>query len=109
MTIDAFTAATLVAAASQGGDKEGVYDLYKEMKDKNDGGPTAEAIAFFKENEGKRCKVTGTSHEGIVHRLNNATAGFYPGSRCPIYVKITNGQSAGMVFEYGLDQVEVVE
>lgn len=108
--LDSFTAKTLVeAAVSGGGNGDQIADLYKEMKSKNDGGPSPEARDFFLKNAGKKCKVTGTSHEGIVFKLNEATAGFYPGSRFPIKVQITNGESAGAIFEYDLDQVAVTE
>lgn len=106
--IDAFTASAMVGAATKGNSDQ-LADLYKEMNSKADGGPSAEARAFFEKHQGKPCTVTGTSHEGIVHKLNEATAGFYPGSRYPIYVKITNGEAVGDVFEYGLDQVAVKE
>lgn len=105
---DAFTAGCIVNAASEGNNDQ-LADLYKEMKNGGDSGPSDEARVFFEQHKGKPCKITGTSHEGIVHMLNESTAGFYPGSRAPIYVKITNGESAGDVFEYALDQVAVDE
>jgi hypothetical protein len=110
--VDSFTASVMLSAVANGQTKEEVgqvYDLYKEMNSKSDGGPSPQARAFFEKNQGKKCKVKFTSHEGIVHRLNESTSGFYPGGRFPIYVKITNGEAAGQVFEYDLDQVEVTE
>jgi hypothetical protein len=106
MSIDSVSAGLLLNVAISGG-SDVAADLYKEMKNKNDGGPSDAAREFFKKNEGKPCKIKWTSHEAIVHSLNEATAGFYPGSRYPIKVKITNGESAGTIFEYDLDQVEV--
>lgn len=106
--LDSFTAATLVQAASKGNVDE-VVDMGKKLQSDVGGGPTSEARDFFAQHQNKKCKVTGTTHEGIIYRLNEATVGFYPGSRYPIKIKITNGQSAGTIFEYGLDQIEVIE
>ena len=108
MSIDSVTAGMLLSVAVNGGG-DAAANLYKEMKDKNDGGPSDAARAFFEQHKGKKCKIKWTSHEAIIHELNEATAGFYPGSRYPIKVKITNGESASTVFEYDFDQVEVVE
>ena len=108
MSIDSVSAGLLLGVAMSGG-ADTAHDLYKQMKDKNDGGPSDAARAFFEANKGKKCKVKWTSHEAIIHALNEATAGFYPGSRYPIKVKITNGESAGTIFEYDHEQIEVVE
>ncbi len=106
MSMDGFTASILLDAVVKGGG-DNVADLYKSLNSNQDGGPSEEARRFFAQNEGKVCKIKYTTHEGIVLLLNEATGGFYPGSRYPIKVKITNGESSGHVFEYDLEQIEV--
>ena len=106
--MDSFTAKVLLEATAKSGDDR-VADLYKEINNKVDGGPTKEARDFFEQHQGKPCKIKHTSREGIVYRLNEATRGFYPGSRYPIKVQITNGEAAGAIFEYDLEQIEIVE
>lgn len=107
--IDSFTAKTLLEAGVRAEGTDVVANLYNEMKNNPEGGPSTEARDFFVKNQGKKCIVRHTSHEGIVYRLNEATMGFYPGARYPIKVQITNGEAKGAIFEYDLDQVEVTE
>lgn len=108
MSIDGFTAGLMLGAIKRGGGDE-IADLYKSLNSNKDGGPTPEARAFFEEHKGKNCKIKHTTHEATIHELNEATSGFYPGSRAPIFVKITSAESIGSVFEYDLDQIEIVE
>jgi len=104
---DAFTAKTMLQNVNSS-NVDQMADLYKSLNNNSAGGPTEEARAFFEQNKGKACKIRYTDHEGIVLRLNEATAGFYPGSVFPIHVEITNGENKGTIFEYGLEQVEIV-
>lgn len=116
--MDAFTAELLLAAAERcegdPGQQAMVADLYKALN-KDSGGPTAEALLFFEKHEGKRCAVRFTCYTGILTGLNTATSGFYPGSRYPFYVKITEStdekfsDAIGSSFQYGLDQIEILE
>lgn len=106
--MDGVTASALLGAVQGGGDVNQVADLFKAFN-KFEGGPSQEAREFVAANLGKKCKIKGTSHEGVVHKLNESTSGFYPGHRYPVYVKITNGESIGTVFEYDLPQIEVLE
>lgn len=109
MTMDSFTASMLLTLATKGHSDEAA-DIYKSLKkDSDHNGPSEEAKTFFKENKGKYCKIRLTTYEGIVHSLNQTAAGFYPGSRCPINVEITNGDAKGNIFEYGLELIEIIE
>ena len=111
--MDGFSAGLLLSAAAGGMDTERVVDLAKEMN-KDFGGPSAEAVAFFETNKGKKCSIKGTGYTGEIVGLNKSTSGFYPGSSCPIYVKILSADdekfqcAVGSVFEYALEQVELV-
>lgn len=64
---------------------------------------------------GTPVKVLWTSYTGVVHGHNERLGGFYPGVRYPVYVRITStedpkfAEAVGRVFEYGLDQMEVVQ
>ena len=107
--MDGFTAGILLGAAKNGANSDEVAEIYKSLKSNEDDGPSAEAIAFVEANKGKPCKVAYTSHIGVIHGLNTARSGFYPGSRFPVYVKISNGEAAGRVLEYDLEQVVLVE
>lgn len=110
MSMDAFSAQTLLQAVANGGDNDRIADLYKGLKSNNDGGPSQKDIDFFNVNKGKRVKVKYTSYEGILHSLNMSTSGFYPGSRYPFYVQITSeGKAKDCIFEYDAEQVEVIE
>lgn len=108
--LDSFTASVILDAKEKGiGTNDQLADMVKTMKENAPGGPSKEARDFFVKNQGKKCKVRYTDHEGIVYKLNEATGGFYPGNRYPIKVQITNGKASGAIFEYDLDQVEVIE
>lgn len=109
MSLDSFTAACLLNAAASDGDINQIVDLGKSLQGKGDGGPSTEARNFFVQNHNKKCKIKFTSHEGVIFRLNEAISGFYPGSRYPIKVQITNGEAKGAIFEYDLDQIELIE
>lgn len=104
--IDSTTAGMLLSSVNSN-NVDKVADVYKIVS-KEVGGPSKEAIAFFEANKGKTCKVLYTNHIGIIHGLNTSTAGFYPGSRYPIYVKITSASAEGSIFEYELNQLEII-
>lgn len=112
MSMDKFTAEQLITALKNGGESDKVADLYKQIKGVNEEGPTEEQVKFFIENEGKVVSIKGTNMTGLVVRLNTSTRGFYPGGRYPIYVKILSDtrqvDSVGRTFEYGIDQLEVL-
>lgn len=117
MTIDSATAGMLVDyigkhACDQ--QKLGdVVDIIKELPSSN--GPSETARKFFELNQGKRVKVKSTSYTGTLIKLNESTQGFYPGSLFPFYVRIETTEkenynnAIGCVFEYGEDQVELIE
>lgn len=110
MSMDTFTAQTLLQTVANGGDNDQLADLYKGLQSKSDGGPSQKDIDFFNEHKGKKVKVKYTSYEGILHSLNTSTSGFYPGSRYPFYVQITSeGKAKDSIFEYDAEQVEVIE
>lgn len=112
MSVDAFTAQVMLeaAATNPGKSNEVLSDLYKNLTSKEDGGPSQKDIDFFNKHKGKKVKVKYTTHEGILYKLNTSTGGFYPGSRFPFYVKITNeGKAQGCIFEYDAGQVELME
>lgn len=111
--MDAFTSNvlpnSLVNVSSDQPDS--LFDLIKEIN-KDEGGPSEEAIAFFEANNGKKVKVNGYIAEIIA--LNNSTSGFYLGSRYPIMVKIISSEdpkfdcAVGSVFEYDLSNLTVI-
>lgn len=78
------------------------------------GGPTPEAVRWFNDHQGKEVNIKYTGYVGVVHALNESAAGIYNGGRYPIYVKLEapsqhQGKSmAGKVFEYAIDQLEVL-
>ena len=112
MSVDTFTAQVMLeATANNPGQAQGAMaDLYKSLTSKEDGGPSQKDIDFFNEHKGKKVKVKYTTHEGNLYKLNTSTGGFYPGSRYPFYVKITNeGKAKDCVFEYDANQVELME
>lgn len=112
-SMDSVTANLLLQIASSPDKADKAADLYKSLS-KPDGGPSVEAIAFFDANKGKKCAIKGTDYIGEIVELNTSEGGFYPGSRCPIYVKIlqsTNNkypEAVGHVFEYNLPQIQVL-
>lgn len=103
--MDSFTSSILLnIALTQGIDASiSVSKMMPKSK-----GPSEEAIQFFNQNAGKKCVVRGTTHEGIVEKLNTSEHGFYPGCDYPIYVRITSDRAKGSLFEYNLDQVLIV-
>lgn len=107
--MDSFTAKILLGM-SKTHDINDVSQITNQIKkqNKNNRGPSKEAIEFFNNNQGKKCRILHTEHEGIIHKLNTSTCGFYPGQDVPIYVKITNGKCKDQIFEYRLEQIEVV-
>ena len=113
MEMDGTTAGLLLGAAALG-DSDQLYDLYKELKSKYGGGPSAEAIAFVEANINRPCRIAYTDYTGEIVGLNTATGGFYPGSREPVYVKITGCETEkfksaiGETFSYALDQVKLI-
>lgn len=111
MTFDAFTAEAMLQAATNTSknSSDQLADLYKNLKSKNDGGPSQADIDFFNTNKGKTVKILYTSHVGILHELNTSTHGFYPGSRFPFYVKMTAGPAVDSIFEYDRDQVQLID
>lgn len=110
MSMDGFTAGVLLQAAIEGNSPDQVADLYKSLKGTGDGPPSPQVVELVTSWIGKPCKVKHTSHLGVVHGVNTSSSGFYPGSRFPVYVKITESgmkDAVGSVFEYDLDQVEI--
>lgn len=105
--IDSATAGICLAAIKETGEVEKVVDFLKGADD--EGGPSPTQRLWFETNKGKSVSVKGTDHIGTVHRLNEATRGLYPGSRYPIYVKMTGGTSIGSVFEYDVDWLELIK
>ena len=73
-----------------------------------------EVIDFIESNIGKPVRILYTSYKGTIHRCNKSEGGFYPGIQYPVYVKITESSdprydhAVGSVFEYGLDQIELI-
>lgn len=111
-SFDGFTAGALLSAAMQPGNQDEVYNLYKSLKNNSDGPPAPDVISFIEARIGKQCEVAHASHRGIVHGVNMASCGFYPGSRYPIFVKITDSsmkEAIGDIYEYDLEQVKIYE
>lgn len=104
MSYDKFTATACVNALKSGANPERIWDAVKGLN--NQGGPSDEAIEWFKANEGKRVKVKTTGYIGTVEKLNTSNGGFYPGSRYPIYVRIDG--HAGLL-EYDFKWLKVIE
>lgn len=111
--IDNFTANVIISCIQNQGLTEDSFDRLRKLVDTNQGGPSQEAMDFFETNKGKNCKLKHTNYNGVIDSLNTSTSGFYPGSKYPIYVKITKSNDkkydhvVGNVFEYNLDQIVV--
>lgn len=97
----------LAAAAA----KQDITALYGVLS-KNTGGPTVGAERWFNDHIGRYVKIAGTSYVGRVIALNESRAGIYSGSRYPIKVRIEKANvdgSIGKVFEYGIEQLAVID
>lgn len=97
----------LAAAAA----KQDITALYGVLS-KNTGGPTVGAERWFNDHISRCVKITGTTYVGRVIALNESRGGIYSGSRYPIKVRIeqaTNEQAVGKVFEYGIEQLVVID
>jgi hypothetical protein len=108
-SFDGFTAGVLLSAAQNPSNHDSVYKLYKSLQNAGDAAPAPEIVSFIEAKIGMPCTIKLTSHKGIVKGVNMASCGFYPGSRYPVVVEITDSsmqEAIGEVFEYGLDQVE---
>lgn len=111
MSFDGVTAGLLLQAASNGASQDDVYKLYKDLQGDRDA-PAPEVIELVTSWIGRKCKVKYTSHTGVVKGPNTSDRGFYPGGRFPVYVTITASgmeNAVGSTFEYGLDQVELID
>lgn len=112
MSVDSFTASMFLKAVSTGGPAaiDAVADMYKQVTS-NDEGPTKEQAAAVNAMMNMRCKINYGSYTGTVIGLNSSTGGFYPGGRYPVIVKIDKTQdgATNQVFEYGLDEVILLE
>jgi hypothetical protein len=106
--MDGFTAAALLGALKNGANNNDVADLYAALKGE-DNPPTHEQVGWFNANQGKKVSVDDTSHIGIVHKLNNSRSGLYPGGCYPIYVKMIGGENIDSVFEYGIEQLTIID
>lgn len=109
--MDHFSANLLLKTLENGCSIEDVAKIYKSIGlDK--GGPTLEQVSWFNTNKGKQVRINGTPYTGIVSMLNTASSGFYEGIRYPVYIKIDDydycNQAKGMTFEYGIEQLEVI-
>lgn len=89
--------------------------LYKEMKQKE---PSKKDVLSIVDQAKKQfpvdvtVDVKHTSHIGRVRGYNERTGGFYPGNRFPVFVEIIASdmdRAIGHVFEYGLNDLEVVD
>lgn len=116
MSFDTFTAEIAISALVNEPTEENsnnIHTLLKELSDQ--GGPSQEAIDFFKQNENKQCLIKHTSYKGLIVRLNTANGGFYPGSLFPIKVKILETsdpmfeRAIGSVFEYDFTDLIVCD
>lgn len=103
MGMDAFTS-TCLTKGTEVSSIDGVADLDKELR-REEGGPSEEAVAFFNEHVGKRCGISDTNLFGVIESLNEATSGFYPGSRYPINVRMADGS----LFEYDISNISFPE
>lgn len=111
-SFDGFTAGVLLSATQQSSNREDVYKLFKSLQNADAGPPEPDIVKFIEARIGKSCTIKYASHKGVVTGVNIASRGFYPGSRYPVVVKITDSsmiEAIGEVFEYGLDQVEFEE
>jgi len=65
------------------------------------------------ENAMSRCVFHGLfCKPGDVITISHAvssTGGFYPGSRFPFYVKMSEGKAVGQIFEYDREQIQLLE
>ena len=111
MSVDTFTAQVMLQAVANnpGQTQDAIADLYKSLTSKEDGGPSQEDIDFFNEHKGKKVSIKHTTHIGHLIELNTSTGGFYPGSRFPFYVKMSEGKAVGQIFEYDREQIQLLE
>ena len=111
MSFDGITAGMLLQAANNGSSHDDIYKLYKDLQGNKDA-PTPEVIELVTSWIGRKCKIKYTSHTAIITGPNTSDCGFYPGGRFPVYVTITASgmeKAVGCKFEYGLDQIELID
>lgn len=115
MTMDSFTTSVVFSAASINGGagySDALHSLVKSLEGNKP--VSSEVVEFVEANVGRGVRVLGTCYEGIIYSCNKAESGFYPGSRFPVFVKITKSSdplfdtSIDTVFEYSLDQIELI-
>lgn len=109
--MDGFTAGLLLSAVQRNPkDVDRIIDFGKGLKGP---GPTEDNIARAEAMKGRKCSIKDTCHTGAtVLGANTAKGGFADGGRYPVLVRIdTSGieGAVGQVFEYGFDQVELIE
>lgn len=115
MTTDSFTASVMLSAIATNNNEETVNALSSLLNSLGESDPIpTEVIAFVESNIGKPVNVLHTAYKGVIHSCNKSQRGFYPGVRFPVYVRITNSRdpkfekAIGSVFEYSLDQIELI-
>lgn len=98
--MDSFSALAILEAAKT--DPSGAADLYKTMKS-DSAAPTLKDAEWVKAHIGNAVQIIGTSLTGVITSLNEASCGFYPGSRYPARVTLESGDT----FEYELRQLKL--
>lgn len=92
-----------------------VCSIAKTIRSTHGAGPSKEAIDYFEKHQGKDVQVKGGIYEGVIHRLNTSSNGFYPGNRYPICILITAAANpiweryVGTIIEYDIDQLVLLE
>jgi len=115
MITDSFTASVMFSAIATNNNEETVNALSSLLNSLGESDPVpAEVVTFVESNIGKSVNVLHTAYKGVIHSCNKSQRGFYPGVRFPVYVRITETgnskfeKAIGSVFEYGLDQIELI-
>lgn len=110
-SMDGFTAGVLLQTAMNGSNSDDIYKIYKDLQEDKDA-LTPEVIELVNSWKDKTCNIKFTSHKGIIKGPNTSSYGFYPGGRYPVIVKIIDSDMKkviGKTFEYGLDQIELID
>jgi len=70
--------------------------------------PCKKDITFVKTHLRSICRIRHTGYIGQIHWLNTNPYGRFPGSKCPVLVKMLNDTHMGSICSYSVQQIEIL-